>query len=291
MRFFKLIGAIFIILGVCLFAYPIVTSNYVKHETTKFVKEFNQDESIGQTDKEFTSKDCDSVYQEIVNYNTRIYEEHQKDFKNVSSYEQIPPDLSDKVKKKFGYITIPKMDVELPLFIGASDENLSKGAAILGQTSIPIGGINTNSVISGHRGYMGIPFFRDIEKLEIGDKVKITNPWEVLTYKVTGIDVIEPDDRDAITIEEGKDMITLITCHPYRSHGKQRYVVYCTRKGTKNSEKGLDQDYEIKAIKTSTFDIQRENSVRTVGLLIILFSLATVIILKIVRRVRCEKVD
>lgn len=286
MKLVNFIGVLCVIVGVGLFSYPIVTTNVVKHETTEFIKEYNQKYDISTNEP--INKNAFPAYQEILEYNDRIYQEGQQSFSNVSSYEQIPPDLSDEVDRKFGYITIPKMDVELPLFIGASDKNLSKGAAILGQTSIPIGGTNTNSVISAHRGYMGIPFFRDIEKLDLGDKVKIRNPWETLVYEVSGIDIIDPNDRNAVLIEDGKDMITLITCHPYRSGGKQRYVVYCTRKNSVKAEKGKDSEEEIKVLKTSTFDIQREKNVRISGLLIILSALALVIILKI-RRVRCGK--
>lgn len=106
---------------------------------------------------------------------------------------------------------------------------MSLGAAVLSETSMPIGGENTNCVISGHRGYSGAPYFRDIENLKIGSKVYITNPWDTLMYKVVKIDVINPDDVSSILIQEGKDMITLLTCHPYMSHGKYRYVVYCER--------------------------------------------------------------
>ena len=94
------------------------------------------------------------------------------------------------------------MKVELPLYVGASNEHLAKGAAILGQTSIPVGEIDTNSVIAGHRGYQGAPFFREIEKLNKGDTVTIVNPWDTLEYEVTGINVISPFDTDAVMIQD-----------------------------------------------------------------------------------------
>ena len=68
-----------------------------------------------------------------------------------------------------------------------------------------------------------------IEQLKIGDQVIIRNPWERLDYRVTKIKVIDPYDMDKILIQKGKDMVTLITCHPYRGHGRYRYVVYCMR--------------------------------------------------------------
>ena len=84
-------------------------------------------------------------------------------------------------------------------------------------------------MIAGHRGWHKTSYFLYIENLTVGDKVYITNPWGKLTYRVESIDIIDPYDSDAVKIQEGKDMVTLVTCHPYMSHGKYRYVVYCVR--------------------------------------------------------------
>ena len=131
-----------------------------------------------------------------------------------------------------------KLKVKLPLYLGATMENLRRGAAIMGQTSLPLGQVNGNCVIAAHRGYQGIPYFRDIERLKIGDKVYLRNPWKKMKYRVQKIQIIDPYDTDKIKIQKGKDMITLLTCHPYRGHGKYRYLVYCVRgHGTKNKEK------------------------------------------------------
>ena len=129
----------------------------------------------------------------------------------------------------FGVITIPKLELEMPILLGASDANMAAGAAVLNQTSIPIGGINTNCVLGGHRGYQGASYFLHVPELEPGDEVIITNLWEELTYVVVDTDIIAPNEVEKILIQEGKDMITLITCHPYASGGKQRYVIYCER--------------------------------------------------------------
>lgn len=107
---------------------------------------------------------------------------------------------------------------------------MADGAAVLSQTSIPIGGKNTNAVIAGHRGWVGASYFRYITDLEVGDEVIITNLWETMTYTVSGVRIIDPTSVDDILIREGKDMITLLTCHPYASGGKQRYLVFCERR-------------------------------------------------------------
>lgn len=259
-----------IALGIALFSYPMFTTETVKKETKQYIKQFNEKEKDNKT----KNKEDDERYQEIVEYNETIYENGQENFRDVSSYQASPISLKGFKDGKFGYIKIKKMGVELPLYIGASDEHLAHGAAILGQTSIPVGEDNTNSVIAGHRGYQGIPFFRDIEKLEMGDTVVIKNPWETLKYEVTGIDVISPFNTDAVRIQEGRDMITLVTCHPYRSGGKLRYIVYCTLKGTKPSTKGNDSP---SILKTSTQDIINENRYRSGGALFLAFLLLNLI--------------
>ena len=119
----------------------------------------------------------------------------------------------------------------MPVYLGASDAHLAAGATVLGSTSAPIGGDSTNCVIAGHRGWRGADYFRHIDKLAVGDEVRITNLWETLTYTVADIQIIQPHEVDKIKIQQGRDLLTLLTCHPYASGGRQRYVVYCERTG------------------------------------------------------------
>ncbi len=179
----------------------------------------------------------DALWESVQAYNIGLWENGQADFCDTWSASQatFPEGLDGDM---FGYITIPAMNLEMPLYVGASAENLSKGAAVLGATSLPVGGENTNCVVAGHRGYRGVPYFREIEKLGIGDAVIITNPWMTLGYRVESIDIIDPGDSDRVMIREGRDMVTLLTCHPYRSHGKYRYIVYCVRDDSVLTEDG-----------------------------------------------------
>ena len=94
---------------------------------------------------------------------------------------------------------------------------------------MPIGGSNTNCVLAGHRGWYGALFFRHIELLEIGDEITIRNLWDTLTYQVVEIQVIEPNEIEEILVQPGRDLVTLLTCHPYGSGGRYRYVVFCER--------------------------------------------------------------
>lgn len=171
------------------------------------------------------------LWDAMCEYNDSIYRQGQIALSDSYAYEESSFILKDfgLENEIFGVISIPKLELEMPIFLGASYQNMADGAAVLSQTSIPIGGINTNAVIAGHRGWGGASYFRYITELEAGDEVIITNLWDTLTYTVSEVRIIDPSSVEDILIQEGKDMITLLTCHPYASGGKQRYLIYCER--------------------------------------------------------------
>lgn len=129
-----------------------------------------------------------------------------------------------------GVVEIPDMKVKLPLYLNSSTTNLAKGAAVVNGTSMPIGGVDTNSVIAAHRGWRGNAYFQYIDQMKAGSKVYIHTPWGKLTYQAVSVKIISPYDAGDIMIQKGKDMVTLMSCHPYvLGGGPQRYLVYCER--------------------------------------------------------------
>ena len=177
------------------------------------------------------TRDYPELWADMVRYNETIYAQGQTGLSCAYDYQKpsfrlTDYGLSDEV---FGVISIPVMELEMPIFLGATEQHMADGAAHLSQTSLPIGGENTNCVIAGHRGYNGASYFRYIDKLNVGDAVYITNLWERLTYQVCEIKIIAPHDVTEILIQPGRELLTLLTCHPYASGGRQRYVVYCER--------------------------------------------------------------
>jgi len=182
------------------------------------------------TEQEET-RDYPELWADMVRYNETIYAQGQTGLSCAYDYQKpsfrlTDYGLSDEV---FGVISIPAMELEMPIFLGATEQHMANGAAHLSQTSLPIGGENTNCVIAGHRGYNGASYFRYIDKLNVGDLVSVTNLWETLTYRVCEIKIIAPHDVTEILIQPGRELLTLLTCHPYASGGRQRYVVYCER--------------------------------------------------------------
>ena len=171
------------------------------------------------------------LLRDMLAYNLKIYAEEQTGLNNKSSYKTPSFRLADYglESEVFAVIQIPKLDLQMPIYLGANASNTNRGAAHLSQTSLPIDGENTNCVLAGHRGWNGADFFRYITELQIGDEIIITNLWETLAYTVTETKIILPDEIDEILIREGRQMLTLLTCHPYASGGKQRYLVICDR--------------------------------------------------------------
>ena len=185
------------------------------------------------------TRDYPELWADMVCYNEAIYTQGQAGLSCEYDYQKPSFRLSDYGlgDEVFGVISIPAMELEMPIFLGATEQHMADGAAHLSQTSLPIGGENTNCVIAGHRGYNGASYFRYIDKLKVGDMVSITNLWETLTYRVCEIKIIDPHDVTEILIQPGRELLTLLTCHPYASGGRQRYVVYCERVESPEAQK------------------------------------------------------
>ena len=113
-----------------------------------------------------------------------------------------------------GYITIPKIDVNLPICEGTGYDVLTHGIGHLSETSYPLGGESTHSALSGHRGLAEAELFTNLDKLEVGDRFYLHVLDEVLAYQVDQVLVVEPEQVEALEIVEGEDLCTLVTCTP-----------------------------------------------------------------------------
>ena len=210
--------------GIRVMLWPVFTGHRLQADTDAAVQEF-------LADRDKPEQQYPELLAALQAYNQRIYVEKQSGLVDLEACEEPAADLpaygiEDEI---IGVLEIPAMELTMPVYLGASDDHLTAGAAVLGNTSAPIGGNNTNCVIAGHRGWKGSDYFRHIDKLTVGDEVVITTLWETLTYTVTDIQIIQPHEVEKIKIQQGRDLLTLLTCHPYASGGKQRYVVYCER--------------------------------------------------------------
>lgn len=230
-KLIRIIAVILLIVGIGFFAYPIALRVVFNMQANQTINKFEQLKTDQfQTDDSVTDE-CDLPYARLrkamFDYNERLYVSGQSGLIDQLSYEEPDFLLSDYGIDSdiLGYITIPSIEVKLPIYIGASKENMSKGATYLANTSLPVGGDNTNCVIAAHTRHNGIYMFKRITELEIGDEIYITNLWETLVYKVVETKVIDPIDSQNIYIKTGRSLVTLSTCHPYPKN-YQRYLVF-----------------------------------------------------------------
>ncbi len=232
-----ILAAFLMIAGAVFLLYHPITGWLGQREAAKETERFYQIRGQLQEEKADSGSAAESdayerLRKDMETYNVKIYSEGQKDLKDAWSYEQPVFQLKDYGVDTdvIGVLTIQDMGIELPVYLGATEANMAKGAVVLGQTSMPTGGKNTNCVIAAHRGYGSQPMFREIEALKPGDPVVLDTLWGRLEYQVQKTRIILPDDIDAVRIQSGQELLTLITCHPYR-YNSHRYVVYCTPAG------------------------------------------------------------
>ena len=220
---YLLLAALLAVAGICVMLWPAFTGHRLQADTDAAVQSFLEERKPEQQYPELLAA--------LQEYNRQLYAEKQSSLIDLEACEEPAADLTaygieDEV---IGVLEIPAMELTMPVYLGASDEHLAAGAAVLGNTSAPIGGDSTNCVIAGHRGWKGADYFRHIDRLAVGDTVTLTNLWETLTYTVADIQIIQPHEVDKIKIQQGRDLLTLLTCHPYASGGRERYVVSCEK--------------------------------------------------------------
>ena len=219
----KILAKTLISIGIIIIVYPFILRLFWNNKVDKKVSELKEHPVIDNI------KNVDALLEAMKIYNEDLFKNGQT-IVDPFSFQELDFNLQEYGVEEniVGTLYIEKLDVELPIYLGATIENMKYGAVHLSHTSLPIGTTNSNVVLAAHRGAVRHKMFRDIEKMEIGDEVKITNFWEELTYKVTSTKIIEPNEVSKVLIQQGKDMITLITCHPYTKN-THRYVVYCER--------------------------------------------------------------
>lgn len=114
-----------------------------------------------------------------------------------------------------GYLSIPKINVSLPIYHGTEESVLQIGVGHLEGSSFPIGGESTHAVLSAHRGLPSSRLFTDLDQLEEGDTFEVTVLDRVLTYEIDNISIVLPQEAEGLLVKEGEDLVTLMTCTPY----------------------------------------------------------------------------
>ncbi|MBQ7088374.1 MAG: class C sortase [Clostridia bacterium] len=195
-------------IGVCGLLYPSVSQYWNSKTQTRAVENYR--EILDSLQPE----DYDAFFEEAENYNAKLNELNfpLTDYHTLKGYTDI---LDVSGTGIMGYVSIPKVGVELPLYHGISAEVLNIACGHLEGTSFPVGGENTHCVLSAHRGLPHAKLFTELDKMEVGDTFTITVLNRTVTYQVDQIKVVLPNETNDVQIVAGEDLCTLLTCTPY----------------------------------------------------------------------------
>lgn len=204
----KLVLIIIFIIGLSVLLYPTISQYWNSYTQSKVVADYDK---IFQTTK---NKDYSDIFNKANQYNIDLsnLEYPLLQYKQLSDYNNL---LNINGNGMMGYISIDKIKVEIPIYHTTKSSVLNVAVGHLEGSSLPIGGENTHSILSAHRGLPSAKLFTDLNKLEIGDTFEITILDKKFSYQVDDISIIEPEDITKLEIIEGEDYVTLLTCTPY----------------------------------------------------------------------------
>lgn len=189
--------------------YPSVSDYMNKVDSSEIITDYNNKVTSMQQET------YESILEEAREYNRQLLINPQKLISGEPQSEEYSNALNISSDGIMGYITIKKLDINLPICHGTSDSQLSKMVGHVEGSSLPVGGKGTNAVLAGHRGLPSAKLFTDLDELTIGDTFTITVLKETMTYEIDEIKVVLPEELSDITVDLNEDYVTLVTCTPY----------------------------------------------------------------------------
>lgn len=198
-----------LIAGIALISYPSIANWWNSFHQTRAIM------SYADAVANLNAEDYDRIWKNAKEYNKELGESgfnwHQTDAELKEYEKQLDVDGTGVM----GYIDIPIIRVQLPLYHGIDETVLQTAIGHLSPTSLPVGGKNSHCSLSGHRGLPSARLFTDLDKLREGDTWTINVMDRTLTYEVDQVRIVEPEDLSELQLEKKKDYCTLITCTPY----------------------------------------------------------------------------
>lgn len=206
-RWTSLLAVLAIVLGTGLAVYP-------------FVSQWLYQNQVQYVQGEVSTSQLEEEWQEAVVRNRLLHQGSERVTDPFATEQQSEPEsyeqqLNPLGDGQMGILEIPKLELSLPIFHGTEEAVLQEGVGHLKASSLPTGGESTHCVLSAHAGLPGKRLFSDLEQMEIGDLFYLKVLDRTLCYRVDQILVAEPQELDALYIQDGEDLVTLMTCTPY----------------------------------------------------------------------------
>lgn len=203
--------------GLSLLLYPFVANEWNNYRQKRLISSYESKVSELESDGEI---DYEAEWKRAEAYNQALLPSILPDSFAIASASDEPDKeymscLNIAGDGMMGIVEIPKINIKLPIYHTTDEDVLVKAAGHLEGSSLPVGGENSHAVISAHRGLPSAALFTDLDKLKEGDHFLLHILDDTLCYEVDRIEVVEPEQTDSLAVEEGEDLVTLLTCTPY----------------------------------------------------------------------------
>ena len=209
------IGIIFLA-GLSLLLYPFVANQWNNYRQKQLLSGYEQ---VVSEKEAAEGIDYDAERKKAEDYNEALLPCVLPDSFALAESSGVDPVYMNTLNiagdEMMGSVEIPKINIKIPIYHTTEEDVLNKGAGHLEGSSLPVGGANTHAVISAHRGLPSASLFTDLDQLKEGDHFLIHVLNETLCYEVDKISVVKPEDTSALAVEDGQDLVTLLTCTPY----------------------------------------------------------------------------
>ena len=203
------------IAGLALLLYPYISNEWNNYRQSQLIS--NYETVVAEKEDEI---DYSGEWKRANAYNKSLLPSILPDSFAIAAANEEPDEeymacLNIAEDGMMGMIEIPKINIKIPIYHTTSEEILQKAAGHLEGSSLPVGGMDTHAVISAHRGLPSAALFTDLDRLVEGDHFLLHILDKTLCYEVEQISVVEPEDTEALSVEPGRDLVTLLTCTPY----------------------------------------------------------------------------
>ena len=229
-RLRNILPVLVILAGLLILLYPTISNFLIEQNSSRAVASYDAATvDLAQQEREQMLADARAYNERLANpsgTDVSVSEGGEPaQVGEVLSYEDL---LDLNGNGMMGYIIIPKMNVELPIYHTVEEKVLQVGVGHLENTSLPVGGPSTHASLSGHRGLPSAKLFTDLDQMEEGDQFFIKVLGETLAYEVHSVETVLPHETESLAIQEGEDLVTLITCTPYAINS-HRLLVHAHR--------------------------------------------------------------
>lgn len=212
----NLVICIIFLAGLSLLLYPFVSNQWNNYRQKQLLSGYEQ---VVSEKEAAEGIDYDAERKKAEDYNEALLPCVLPDSFALAESSGVDPVYMNTLNiagdEMMGSVEIPKINIKIPIYHTTEEEVLNKGAGHLEGSSLPVGGANTHAVISAHRGLPSASLFTDLDQMKVGDHFLLHVLDETLCYEVDKISVVKPEDTSALAVEDGQDLVTLLTCTPY----------------------------------------------------------------------------